>query len=92
MEFMKKKASNDTSPSSIFVIEINTISQNNKWVLVIDYGLHICIDMQGLRNSKRLNKGELDLRVGNGARVAALAIGTYVLNLPSGLLLNLDDC
>ena len=43
-------------------------------------------------NSKRLNKGDLDLRVGNGARVAALAIGTYVLNLPSGLLLNLDDC
>ena len=29
--------------------------------------------------------------MGNGARVAALVVGTYVLNLPSGLLLNLDD-
>ena len=28
----------------------------------------------------------------NEAKVVALAIGTYVLNLPSGLLLNLDDC
>ena len=40
----------------------------------------------------RLNRRELDLRVGNGARVVALAVGTDVLNLPSGILLNLDDC
>ena len=30
--------------------------------------------------------------MGNKARGSTLAIGTYVLNLPSGLLLNLDDC
>ena len=47
--------------------------------------------MQGLRNGRRLNKGELNLHVGNGARVDALVVGTYVLNLPSRLLLNLDD-
>ena len=29
--------------------------------------------------------------MGNGARVIALVEGTYALNLPSGLLLNLDD-
>ncbi|GAU49783.1 hypothetical protein TSUD_369070 [Trifolium subterraneum] len=32
-------------------------------------------------------KGEVDLRVGNGAKVAALAVGTYVLTLPSGLII-----
>ena len=48
--------------------------------------------MQGLRNNRRINKGELDLSMGNVVRVAALAVGPYVLNLPSGLLLNLDDC
>ncbi|KAK8628585.1 hypothetical protein V6N13_009172 [Hibiscus sabdariffa] len=34
---------------------------------------------------KRRNpaKGDLDLRVGNGARVAALAVGTYVLSVPN---------
>ena len=37
-------------------------------------------------------KGEFNLRVGNGARVAAVAIGTYVLNLPSGFCLYLDNC
>ena len=29
--------------------------------------------------------------MGNGARVTSVAIGTYVLNLPSGLCLNLDN-
>ena len=48
--------------------------------------------MQGLRNNRRLNKGELDLHMGNGAKVAALVVGTYVLNLPNGRLLNFDDC
>ena len=30
--------------------------------------------------------------MGNGARVAALAIGIYTLSLPSGLILDLKDC
>ena len=32
------------------------------------------------------------MRVGNGARVVALAIGTYILTLPNGLILSLKDC
>ena len=93
LEYMKKKEAFDAaSSSSLFVIEINTVSQNNQWVLDTNCGTHICIDMHGLRNGRRLNKGELNLRMGNGVRLAALVVGTYVLNLPSGLLLNLDDC
>ncbi|KAK8600794.1 hypothetical protein V6N12_050642 [Hibiscus sabdariffa] len=38
---------------------------------------------QGLHMRRNLAKGDVDLRVGNGARVAALPIGTYVLSLPS---------
>ena len=34
----------------------------------------------------------MDLRVGNGVRVATLAIGTYYLPLPLGLVLELDNC
>ena len=48
--------------------------------------------MQGLRDSRKLAKREFDLRVGNGTKVAYVAIGTYVLNLPSGPCLNLDNC
>ena len=36
-------------------------------------------------------KGEVDLRVGNGARVDALAVGTYDITLPSGLVLSLEN-
>ena len=49
-------------------------------------------DMQGLRNSTKVIKGESDFRVGNGARVAVAALWTYVLNLPSDICLNLEDC
>ena len=34
----------------------------------------------------------MDLRVANGARVAALAVGSCQLELPSRLVLNLDKC
>ena len=37
-------------------------------------------------------KSEVDLRVGNGVRVAALAVGTYDITLPSGLILSLENC
>ena len=40
----------------------------------------------------QLNKGESDLQVGNGVIVFALAIGTYILTILSGLILSLDDC
>ena len=48
--------------------------------------------MQGLKWSRQLKKGEVDLRVGNGAKVVALAVGSYELTLPSGLLLVLNNC
>ena len=48
--------------------------------------------MQELRSSRALAKGEVDLRVGNGAKVAALAVGTYHLSLPTGLILELENC
>ena len=48
--------------------------------------------MQGVKNSRSLTKGEEDLRVGNGARVVTLVVGTYYLLLPSGLVLELYNC
>ena len=36
-------------------------------------------------------EGETDLRVRNGARVAALEIGDYSLSLPSGLVILLKN-
>ncbi|KAK9008737.1 hypothetical protein V6N11_075620 [Hibiscus sabdariffa] len=36
-------------------------------------GSHICTSVQGLHTRRNLAKGDIDIRVGNGARVAALA-------------------
>ena len=37
-------------------------------------------------------KGEVHLRMGNGARVFALTVGTCYLTLPNGLVLQLSNC
>jgi hypothetical protein len=41
--------------------------------------------------SRSVEKGEVDFRVGNNARVAALNIGTMQLHLPSGFILELNN-
>jgi hypothetical protein len=51
-----------------------------------------CKSLQGLSLTRRFAKGELDVCVGNRARVAATAISTFHLPLPSGLVLELNNC
>ena len=80
------------STLGIYVIKVNTVSPDNIWVYDTSCGSYIWIDMHGLRKNRKLTKGEYDFKVGNGARVVVVAIWTYVLNLPSDLCLNLDDC
>ena len=75
----------------MFVIEVN-LSTSASWVLDTGCGSHICTNVQKLNSSRSLAKGEVDLRVGNGAKVAALAVGTYVLTLPTGLIIELENC
>jgi hypothetical protein len=48
--------------------------------------------LQGLSLTRRFAKGELDVCVGNGAKVAAIAINTDHPPLPSGLVLKLNNC
>jgi len=86
----KKNGNVPTTSTCIFFIEIN-MSTSTSWVLDTGCGFHICTDMQGLRMSRALAKGEVDLRVGNGAKVVALVVETYVLTLPSGLLIYLEN-
>ena len=89
LEGLKKKKADGASDSGIYVIEVN-LSSSTSWVLDTGCGSHICINVQKLLGSRKLAKGEVDLRVGNGAKVAALAVGTYHLSLPTGLILELE--
>jgi hypothetical protein len=48
--------------------------------------------MQGMIRSISVEKGEVDFRVGNNARLAALNVGTMQLHLSSGFILELNNC
>ncbi|KAK8634152.1 hypothetical protein V6N13_014981 [Hibiscus sabdariffa] len=72
LEEVKKAKAVGASVSCIYVIDVN-MSTSSSWVLDTGCGSHICTSVQGLHMRRNLAKGDVDLRVGNGARVAALA-------------------
>ena len=59
----------------MYVIHCN-LANSTSWVLDTGCGSHLCSNPQGLRRSRKLDKDEMDLRVGNGARIVVLAVGS----------------
>ena len=78
---------NHSSTSGTLVIHIIEIfladSCVNSWIFDTGSVAHICKSMQGLTKSRSVGRGEVDFRVSNNARVAAVAIGTMQLHLSS---------
>ena len=92
---MKKKKGSETtaSDSGMFMIEVNmSLNQNATWVLDTACGSHICNSLQGLRRSRTLEEEEVILRMGNRARVAAEAVGSFDLHMPTGKTIILNNC
>ncbi|GJS88372.1 zinc finger, CCHC-type containing protein [Tanacetum coccineum] len=87
----KKKLPQGASASGIFTIELYSFPSKS-WIYDTGCGTHICITTQGLRGSRKLKPGALSLYVGDGHRAAVEAIGTYHLELPSGLFIVLNNC
>ena len=85
-----------TSADNTLVVYVTDIfladSYVNSWVFDTGSVAHICNTMQGMTRSRSVEKGEVDFRVGNNARVAALSVGTMQLHLPSGFILELNNC
>ena len=77
----------------MLIIETNiSIIHSTSWILDSAATTHIYMSMQDLKRSRRLKQGEVSLRVGNGAMVAASAIGTFFLKMTSGHVISLNDC
>jgi hypothetical protein len=92
LEEEKKKKGSETSASGINFIEINiAVSSSDSWVFDTGSMIHTCKLLQGLSLTRQFVKGELNVRVGNGAKVAAIVVGTFHLPLPSGLVLELNN-
>ena len=87
---------NRSSTSGTLAIHVTDIfladSYVNSWVFDTGSVAHICNTMQGMTKSRSVERGEVDSRVGNNARVAALAVGTMQLHLPSRFVLELNNC
>ena len=88
-----KKAGNVKGICDIHVIDVYlTSARSSSWVFDTGAVAHICNSKQELRNKRRLAKDEVTMRVGNGSKVDVIAVGTLPLHLPSGLVLNLNNC
>nr|GEX73219.1 hypothetical protein [Tanacetum cinerariifolium] len=84
----KKKLSQGASTLGIFTIGLYSFPSKS-WIYDTGCGIHICIT--GLRGSKKLKPGALSLYVGDGHRATVEAIATYHLELPSGLVIVLNN-
>jgi hypothetical protein len=93
LEEQKKKKGNETFASGINVIEINiAISSSDSWIFDSGSMIHTCKSLQGLSQTRRFAKSELDVCVSNGAKVVAIAVDTFHPPLPSRLVLKLNNC
>ncbi|GKB63723.1 hypothetical protein Tco_0919909 [Tanacetum coccineum] len=89
---VKEEKASTSGTSGIFTIELFSFRKSNSWIYDTSCGTHICNTIQGLRGYQKLNKGALDLYVGNGNSAAVKAIGSFDLIPPSEMILILDNC
>ena len=78
---------------NIHVIDVYlTNARSSTWVFDSGSVTHICNSKQGLRIKRRLAKDEVTMHVGNGSKVDVITVGTLPLHLPSGLVLDPNNC
>ena len=53
---------------------------------------HVYNDFHRLTSKRKLNKGEVKLRMRNGARVVAITLGSVNLKLSFGDFLSVEEC
>ncbi|KAJ9561476.1 hypothetical protein OSB04_006636 [Centaurea solstitialis] len=92
LEELKKLKANGASTSGTYMIELHSTSTSNSWVLDTGCGTHICTNVQGLKRSRKVRRGELDLIMGNKQIASVDMIGNYELSFSSGLSVVLIDC
>ena len=77
----------------IHVIDVYlTNACSSAWVFDTGSIANIFNSKQVLRIKQRLAKDEVMMHIGNGSMVDVIAVGTLPLLLPSGLVLDLNNC
>ncbi|GJR88611.1 hypothetical protein Tco_0212622 [Tanacetum coccineum] len=73
VELKRGKRIGLSAKPGLFMIELIAISPNS-WVFDIGCRIHICNNVQGMRSSKRMEKGAMVLHMGNGNQAEVEAI------------------
>nr|GEU90936.1 hypothetical protein [Tanacetum cinerariifolium] len=89
---LKDKKVKKGSHSGMFMIELYNTTTSDSWVLDTGCGTYICTVLQGLKKSRRLKHGELNLVMGNMKITSVIRIGKYELMLKSGVMIDLNNC
>ncbi|GKA91592.1 retrotransposon protein, putative, ty1-copia subclass [Tanacetum coccineum] len=77
--------------SGMFMIELHNTTTSDPWVLDTGCGTYICIVLQGVKESRRLKHGELNLVMGNKKITHVTRIGKYELMMKSGVRIDLNN-
>ncbi|MCE8502524.1 DDE-type integrase/transposase/recombinase, partial [Latilactobacillus sakei] len=75
-----------------FVVETNMVNNCiNSWCIDSGASAHICNSLQGYKEKRKLNEGEITLLMGNESRVDAVSIGDIFLYF-NKVVIRLHDC
>ena len=92
----KYLADKDGKVKGIFDIHLIDVYLTNAristWVCDTGSVANFCNSKQGLQIKRRLAQDEVTMRVINGSKVDVIVVGTLPLHLPSGLVLDLNNC
>ncbi|GAV69268.1 zf-CCHC domain-containing protein, partial [Cephalotus follicularis] len=81
------------STSCTFMIELKlALNSSSSYVLDTGCGTNLCNSLQGLLKVRKLGVGDLDLRLGNGSRIIAQAVGIIDVDLCNSYVFTLDPC
>ncbi|GKB01139.1 putative RNA-directed DNA polymerase, partial [Tanacetum coccineum] len=78
--------------SGMFMMELHNTTTSDLWVLDTGCGTHIFTVFYGLKESRKLKNGELNLVMGNRKITLVTKIGKYELMLKSRVRINLNNC
>ena len=89
--YLENKKKQDVASSSVYSLLQTLFCQ---LLLLLGYGdgSHICNSFQGLKNRRELRSEEVVLQIGNGASIAAGAVGNFHHTLASGAKTVLRNC
>ena len=91
LDSLKNKKQGKTLMKNVFMISL-IVTDSSMWVLDTGISFNICNTLQGLQITRWLKKGEINLQVGNGANVVALALRSVSLIMSIGKVLVLEYC